>query len=484
METGRVGERKVGEPSRIRSKRPATDTNDDPVDPVDGLFRTDATIPAPRVEDVPSEVEISRWEAAAHEALFSEQPARPDDVDRSVPPPPPAPLGHGDVRKSLDALPPVVARREPDELDDELHVDAPAASRDELDTSRPPPMKTSDAEESAPGVAELDTSRPPPPEATHAAENAGEVLELDADLLIEDAVSDQAVVSAAVAPAPDVAQAGTRSTGSRYFVFGLAGVAIVAVVAAGAMSLFAPESSTNLLEGPPAPAPVAKTVSLTAVKASAPAVASIAVKPEVPLEAKPPATAGTKPVAPLAVKAAVVATKTAALPVTPTPPIQPSARPVRERTKLPAAVVPVVPAATKQRPVREAAPITPAPARAAEATISTSEAAQTVTAARRKLADDDAEGAEELMRQLLQNDPHNDQALDVLVRALIDQDRGGAAAAAAEKLVALRPRSVPALLLLGDALLMKGDEAKAKAAWQKALDLKPGDAGAMQRLGL
>ena len=46
METGRVGERKVGEPSRIRSKRPATDTNDDPVDPVDGLFRTDATIPA------------------------------------------------------------------------------------------------------------------------------------------------------------------------------------------------------------------------------------------------------------------------------------------------------------------------------------------------------------------------------------------------------------------------------------------------------
>ena len=73
--------------------------------------------------------------------------------------------------------------------------------------------------------------------------------------------------------------------------------------------------------------------------------------------------------------------------------------------------------------------------------------------------------------------------MEVLVRALIDQDRGTEAVPFARKMVKRRSKRVPYRLLLGDALLMTGDEAGARREWQAALELDPKDRQVRMRLG-
>jgi hypothetical protein len=103
--------------------------------------------------------------------------------------------------------------------------------------------------------------------------------------------------------------------------------------------------------------------------------------------------------------------------------------------------------------------------------------------ARRKLASDDAEGAEAAARKSLASEPQSLPATEVLARALIEQDRGRDALPVARKLVQRAAKRVPYRLLLGDVLLMTGDEAAARREWQRALELAPGDAEIERRLG-
>jgi predicted negative regulator of RcsB-dependent stress response len=74
--------------------------------------------------------------------------------------------------------------------------------------------------------------------------------------------------------------------------------------------------------------------------------------------------------------------------------------------------------------------------------------------------------------------------MELLARALMDQDRGQEALPYARKIVQKRTKRVPYRLLLGDLLLMVGDQAGAKEQWLKALEIAPTDKGIQRRLGL
>jgi tetratricopeptide (TPR) repeat protein len=152
----------------------------------------------------------------------------------------------------------------------------------------------------------------------------------------------------------------------------------------------------------------------------------------------------------------------------------------------PAAKVEAAPAA-KVEPAPVAAKVEPAPeaaASAAEAEESDPGAEKLIASARRKLAEDEPQAAEAILRQVLAADPRDHHAMELLAHALMDQDRGAEALPYARKIVARRPRRVPYRLLLGDLLLMTGDEAGAKREWHKALEITPGDPQINRRLGL
>jgi predicted negative regulator of RcsB-dependent stress response len=107
-----------------------------------------------------------------------------------------------------------------------------------------------------------------------------------------------------------------------------------------------------------------------------------------------------------------------------------------------------------------------------------------VSLARKLLAADDAAGAEAAARRALIVDPKDHHAMEVLARALMDQDRGAEALPYARIIVKARRNRVPYWLLYGDLLLMTGDEAGAKSQWQTALALDPTDRDTKRRLGL
>jgi hypothetical protein len=102
--------------------------------------------------------------------------------------------------------------------------------------------------------------------------------------------------------------------------------------------------------------------------------------------------------------------------------------------------------------------------------------------ARKKLAEDDPQGAETLMRQVLAKDPQDHHAMELLAHALMDQDRGAEALPYARKIVQRRPRRVAYRLLLGDLLLMVGDVSAARVEWQEASKIAPGDPQIKRRL--
>lgn len=104
--------------------------------------------------------------------------------------------------------------------------------------------------------------------------------------------------------------------------------------------------------------------------------------------------------------------------------------------------------------------------------------------ARKRLAREDSRGAETMARRVLNVDPQNIPGLRIMAQALMDQDRGREALPFARKLVQQSPRKAANRLLLGDVLLMIGDNGAAKAEWQRALELSPDDAETRRRLGL
>jgi hypothetical protein len=151
---------------------------------------------------------------------------------------------------------------------------------------------------------------------------------------------------------------------------------------------------------------------------------------------------------------------------------------------------PTAPAAAPAAPTPDPAPAPAAEPRAAEPGAEQAETGpaadsdKLMAAARKLLADDEPERAEALMRELLARAPQDHHAMELLVRALMDQDRGKEALPFARKMVQRRSKRVPYRLLLGDVLLMVGDEAGARVEWQAALQLDPGDREIKRRLGL
>jgi hypothetical protein len=180
-----------------------------------------------------------------------------------------------------------------------------------------------------------------------------------------------------------------------------------------------------------------------------------------------------------------------AAPTTPAVPVAPQAPPAEAIAAPPsgpepASAPPVNPAVAVQPPEVPAEP----PAAPSESATGASPAADSAAvakwwllAARRKLASDDAEGAEAAARKALASQPQSLPATEVLVRALVDQDRGNDALPLARKLVQRAGKRVAFRLLLGDVLLMTGDEAGATREWERALELAPEDAEIKRRLG-
>jgi Flp pilus assembly protein TadD len=185
-----------------------------------------------------------------------------------------------------------------------------------------------------------------------------------------------------------------------------------------------------------------------------------------------------------AVPAAPAEEAAAALTAPPSPPAQPAPEPAAEPAMEPAlAAQPTQ--APAEAPAAEAAPAEMDPTQSDEAARAAlaAEAARWLQVARRKLASDDAAGAEAAARKALASEPQSVPATELLARALVEQDRGKDALPFARKLVQRAGKRVPFRLLLGDVLLMTGDEASARREWERALELAPGDPEIERRLG-
>jgi hypothetical protein len=175
------------------------------------------------------------------------------------------------------------------------------------------------------------------------------------------------------------------------------------------------------------------------------------------------------------------------LPAQPAP-SAPAIAPVKtESVRSPAAQAKTLPApapAQSPRPEPSAKPETPAaPVQASTDDEGGSASQALIAAARKRLAEDDPQGAEALMRQALAKDPRDHHAMELLAHALMDQDRGADALPFARKIVARRPRRVSYRLLLGDLLLMVGNEAAARNEWEEARKIAPDDPQIKRRLG-
>ncbi|MGD8859292.1 MAG: hypothetical protein PVI30_04720 [Myxococcales bacterium] len=106
-----------------------------------------------------------------------------------------------------------------------------------------------------------------------------------------------------------------------------------------------------------------------------------------------------------------------------------------------------------------------------------------ILAARHQLSIDEPGDAEAIMRRALARHPNDHHVMEVLARAMMAQDRADEAVKYARQIVKRRRRRVSYRLLLGDALLMAGDEAGAKKQWRTVLKIDPGNRGAKSRLG-
>jgi len=446
-------------------------------DPVESLFRADQTLRAPSIPAAPSEAEVTRWRATVRSSsMFDEQVSDPipgqDEPLRA----PPEPMGNN-LELSID---PRIAAR--------------ARARAQALAAAVAPVQVPPAAGAAtePGAAKRrrpvapGAEAPPPPatarrggkEATGRSGVRGKA-EPVADFALEVPVArhGQAHASADDASEPTSARRRGLRRGP--------GPALLAVLAVAALLAFGTAAVliglvANPFADPPRP-------TAPAPQPTAPVVAQPrAVKPSAVPKAQE---AAAVPLAPPAAAASVEARAPAAATVE-------TEAAAKQASAVPAVAAPVPAASTAavakpgEEPLPAVAPkevARPAPKPRAATPAANGEAASTsslLTAARKFLADDEPARAEEAARELLARDPADHHAMELLVRALMDQDRGQDALPFARKMVQRRTKRVPYRLLLGDVLLMVGDEAGARAEWQAALALAPDDREIRRRLGL
>jgi hypothetical protein len=411
-------------------------------DPIASLFQGNRAMPAPKIAEAPSEAEITRWHTAARSSLFEESVPDPS-------PPPPA-----SSAKAGYAPPP-----------------APDAARRAPAVAAPPPP-------------------PPPPPAR------------------PPAVTAEALLAPALPPTPVEVSASEEQAAprKRRVATGPKKSVLIATGIAAALSLGTAAAVLNLIPNPfgrlsdPAASasgsiarlePAAKSVAVApkpvaAMLAKSPPPAPVVASRPVVIPMPEPVAAAPAPApAPAAVVAAVpVAPKPAPAPVLAAPAAPAAAAPQVSAPAVPvAAAVPAAAAAPAPAPLaRTAPPIAKAEPEALSA--AAGDNARLIAAANKSLAEDDPKAAEALMRQALAADPDDHHAMEVLVHSLIDQDRGADAVPFARKMVKRRAKRVPYRLLLGDALLMTGDEAGARREWKAALDVEPQNREVRMRLGL
>jgi hypothetical protein len=445
---------------------PAGAAMEEEADPVAGLFASDKAVPAPGINDSPSEAEIGRWVATSHASLFEE---RVKDPAPTAPP--------------LLSEEPLLRRPSnpnPLELDDSVAIPG-------MTEPKPAPRKPRAAAAASPAaVADtvLAMQAPAPPSAPAAPAAPAKSKSKNRVGSASGARKRAAVAAAASEPEPSAQPKddedllpikGRRrrieAGPSKGLLIGLGGATLLLLVAALVLLGVMP----NPFGDSPAPAQQVRGGAPARgkpVAAKPAAAAPVATKPAAPAAVAAKPTAAAKPAA-AAAKAgtAVPAAPIAAKPV-------PASAAVAAPAPAPRAPVP---AARVEAPAAEAAPARPSSDEGDDAEAGSGSGK--LSQARKLLAAENPEAAEAIARQVLAADPQDHHAMDVLARSLMDQDRGAEALPMAQKMVARRGKRVPYRLLLGDLLLMVGKEAEARAEWQKALELAPSDKEIQRRLG-
>lgn len=431
-------------------------------DPISSLFKADAAVPAPEIDDQPSEAELSRWEATTRSSLFDDtvtdpEPASPPRLPTAAEPPMLSSRGAGAHARGIGNAPTLIAAAAPP---------APAPAADAVAPAAPPAA-----------------GRPAPPLPT--ARGGG--LQLEAESLVSPEVRDAPPPLVPVGPpaprrrsrskpqakAPveqppaQVAESPSRPRRRRRRNGKLValGVGVIAVLGAVLGFLLGPSSGLNGLLG-------AGPATSTAAPPRAPAP-----KPPAAAPAAPKAAAATASPTPGAETAEPVPQAPAAAPVA----AAPAAKALVEAKAEPA------PAEARTDPRTDPRTDKADTKTRAEAPVSNwldGDARHMLGKARSFLDDDEGEKAVAVMRELLRREPRNHHAMEMLAKALIDQDQGAEAAKWAAGAVARRPKRARYRVLQGDALLMAGDQAAARAAWQKALQLEPGNKAIKRRLGM
>jgi predicted negative regulator of RcsB-dependent stress response len=396
-------------------------------DPIASLFAADTIVKAPGIHDAPSEAELGRWRATMQSSLFEERVVDPSPpppapaVERSEPPAP-APRAAPAARLAPPAPPPPPPASGPT-------ARAPLREAAALDLAKPPARPVA-------RVAEPD-SEPPPAPPVAAPRN------------VKTKGKRRRAAEAEQASAETTQRRRRFERGPSKAMLAALGICAASVLAALVIVLGA-EGGSVAPTGAPQPTAVA---------------------------------AGPAPAAPAAPATATATAASAADPKAAAPPSAPTTT-AAPQADAKATAVP----AKATVPSAEAAAAAPAkPAAAAPSAEQDEEAGapeSLLRAGRQALSADDAPGAERIARQALAQAPTDHHAMELLVLALMDQDRGAEALPFARRMVQRRSRRVPYRLLLGDLLLMVGDEAAARAEWKKALELAPSDRQIKRRLGL
>ena len=109
----------------------------DEVDAVAGLFASDRTVPAPGINDAPSEAEIGRWVATAQNSMFDDRVKDPAPVAMA----PPAPAGRGSEPQRRPSAPKLPAIAFDADAEPPLGMSEPEAvpSRKPRAPAPPPP---------------------------------------------------------------------------------------------------------------------------------------------------------------------------------------------------------------------------------------------------------------------------------------------------------------------------------------------------------
>jgi len=102
--------------------------------------------------------------------------------------------------------------------------------------------------------------------------------------------------------------------------------------------------------------------------------------------------------------------------------------------------------------------------------------------ARAELRAKNPEGAESVLRPLLDQNPEDHHIAELMVQALIDGRHGSEAASLAQRIIKKRPKRALYRVLLGDAYRVNGAMNAANAAWREALELEPDNKEALRRL--